>query len=256
MHEIANDDGRIHYFRQQQNIGAIANFEFVLKKAKGKYFIWVADDDLCEGELIEKLVDCMELHRDLVLCACDVQSIDEYNRPLETNRLESIRLSVDWVDARKLFFRYPTSNIFFSIYGLFKTEVLNSVGADLSSGWRGLATNGEVPFLAKIALKGRIASIPEVLKIYRRHPDSCYYKELKTLSRFNTGMLRFMIRFNLCRIALRSELPFRAKLSLLNTVLVTFIPKILVLERKIIVSGQRMLGKIKLYVNKLSKLLP
>ena len=223
MHKVMKGETRIRYFRQNRNIGAVSNFEFVLNEATGKYFIWVADDDLCESGFIEKLVDCMENHPDLVLCTCDVQAIDENDNPLETNHLESIRLSEDWERARRLFFRYPTSNIFFCIYGLYKTEIIRRRGIQTMVGWRGFATNGEVPFLAQIATWGRIAAIPEVLKIYRRHPDSVYHKEIKRISRFDAFMLKLVIRLKLFKIALMGDSPFLVKLSLLNAVVTSFI---------------------------------
>lgn len=46
-------DERIKYFRQPANIGAIANFRFVLAKASGDYFMWAADDDEWDTRFIE-----------------------------------------------------------------------------------------------------------------------------------------------------------------------------------------------------------
>jgi glycosyltransferase involved in cell wall biosynthesis len=43
--EYARRDCRIRYFRQKENIGPIANFEFVLRQAKGQLFMWAAHDD-------------------------------------------------------------------------------------------------------------------------------------------------------------------------------------------------------------------
>lgn len=254
MHEVMMSETRIRYFRQNRNIGGIANFEFVLKEATGKYFIWVADDDLCESGFIEELVDCMKKHPDLVLCTCDVQAIDENDNPLETNRLESIRLSENWERARRLFFRYPTSNIFFCIYGLYKTEILRRCNIQAIVSWRGFATYGEVPFLAQIALLGRVAAIPEVLKIYRRHPDSLYHKEAKRLSKFDTFMLSSVIRLKLCNIALRGGNSSLVKLSLLNAIVTSFITSFISIQVKGTISAILPAGvkrRIKIYSNKL-----
>jgi len=43
----------IRYFRQEQNIGVMANFKFVLEKASGEYFMWAADDDEWESDFVE-----------------------------------------------------------------------------------------------------------------------------------------------------------------------------------------------------------
>lgn len=254
MHEIMMHENRIRYIRQERNIGGLANFEFLLKEATGKYFAWAADDDLCKIEFIEKLVECMESHSNLVLCGCDVQSIDANGNLLEVNRLDSIRLSKDWKAARRLFFHYPTSNIFFSIYGLYRTDMLRQCDIKTMLGWKKFATNGEVPFLAQLALLGRIAAIPEVLKIYRRHPDSTYYREIKEHSKFDTFMLRLIIRLRLCKIAMSGSNPLFVKLSLLNTVLATFILSSIQVLGKINALPERAIRKIKTYAKKLPHL--
>jgi len=54
----------IKIFRQQSNIGMIPNFEFVLKKSSGIYFMWVADDDALEPGILLKYVNFLERHPD------------------------------------------------------------------------------------------------------------------------------------------------------------------------------------------------
>ncbi len=43
---LRSKDSRIIYFRQERNIGALRNFEFVLEQARGQFFMWAACDDL------------------------------------------------------------------------------------------------------------------------------------------------------------------------------------------------------------------
>lgn len=43
---FANKDLRVQYYRQNMNDGPMPNFQFVLEKATGEYFMWAADDDL------------------------------------------------------------------------------------------------------------------------------------------------------------------------------------------------------------------
>jgi glycosyltransferase involved in cell wall biosynthesis len=47
-------DNRIFYYKQKENINGIANFLFVLKNSKGKYFCWASDDDIYSNDYIEK----------------------------------------------------------------------------------------------------------------------------------------------------------------------------------------------------------
>lgn len=58
--KLAEQDDRIRFFRQETNKGVWANFQFVLTKATGKYFMFLADDDRMEPEVIFKYVDYLE----------------------------------------------------------------------------------------------------------------------------------------------------------------------------------------------------
>ena len=58
--EYAAKDVRIKYVRQVENLGAVANFKYVLDFATGEYFMWAAADDVWDQKWIEKL-----LHRQL-----------------------------------------------------------------------------------------------------------------------------------------------------------------------------------------------
>lgn len=233
---------QIRLYRQPENIGATLNCEFVLAQATGKYFLWADDEDLFEPEFVEKLVGCMESQPDLVACTCDIKTIDHHDNFVGLTQLNTIRPSTNWNVARKLFFQYPTSNIFFCILGIFKTESLRRSNIRNLVGWKGYETNGEVPFLAQIATFGRMAAIPEALKTYRLNPDSIYHSEIRSISRFDWFMLRLVIRFRLCKIAVGSSLPILVKASLLNAVLASYI---LGIKRVVIGAVMAWLGRIK-----------
>src|SRR5438093_434199 len=69
--ELSNSDKRVIYIRQPKNIGAEANFDFVLAKADTEYFMWAAADDVRSSEFIERNV---ELGRNGVSNSLDVFS--------------------------------------------------------------------------------------------------------------------------------------------------------------------------------------
>jgi glycosyltransferase involved in cell wall biosynthesis len=240
--EAMLSERRIKFYSQPKNLGATLNSEFVLTKATGKYFLWTDDEDLLEPEFVEKLVRCMESEQNLVACACDVKTIDHHDNFVGLHQLNTIRPSAKWNQARKLFFRYPTSNIFFCVLGMFKTESLKRSNIRYLRGWKGYETNGEVPFLAQMATFGRIAAIPEALKTYRLNPDSIYHSEIRSISRFDLFMLRLVIRFRLCKIAVMSDLTILVKASLLNAILVTYIAAI---KGVVIGTARALLGRAK-----------
>src|SRR5688572_28337892 len=42
-------DARVRYVRQQTNIGAIRNWNFVARQARGQYFKWASANDFCDS---------------------------------------------------------------------------------------------------------------------------------------------------------------------------------------------------------------
>lgn len=65
--ELCNKDARVKYIIQQSNIGASANFADVLKRATGKYFMWLGDDDWIDNSYISHCVTLLETYPDLSL---------------------------------------------------------------------------------------------------------------------------------------------------------------------------------------------
>lgn len=172
-------DSRIRYFRQKNNYGPTKNFEFVLGKARGKYFMWFAADDLAKKNFLESLYTTIVSNPSFVLVMSDVENISDENNYLYTTELASIRMEEvekKWPTSRKLFFEVPTSNIFFCIYGLYVTDIIKKVQLNYNGKVK-YATASEIPILAQVSSYGMIGSIQGALKIYRRHSQSVYNNE-------------------------------------------------------------------------------
>jgi len=60
--EYAALDQRIRYVRQSANIGATANFKYVLDSARGDYFMWAACDDTRSPDFIELNLNFLSEH--------------------------------------------------------------------------------------------------------------------------------------------------------------------------------------------------
>jgi glycosyltransferase involved in cell wall biosynthesis len=73
-------DRRITYFSQKENIGIIDNYNFVLKKARGEYFMWTACDDYRDETAIEKFVSVLEDKPDVTLVSSYVKVVDLINK--------------------------------------------------------------------------------------------------------------------------------------------------------------------------------
>ena len=71
--EYAARDSRINYVRQKENIGGCANFQFVLDKAHGRYFMWAAADDVRSTDFIKKNYYFLEKNSDFVASTSPVK---------------------------------------------------------------------------------------------------------------------------------------------------------------------------------------
>ena len=77
--DYKSKDYRIKYFRQSQNIGAFSNFEFVLNKAKSKYFMWACDDDIWLPKFIENCMKLLEKNKSVNLAMTNFKVISRFS---------------------------------------------------------------------------------------------------------------------------------------------------------------------------------
>ena len=75
LEEYEAKDRRIEIYRQEKNIGLVANFEFLINKVRSEYFMFSDQDDIWEEDKIEKTFKVMEeTNSDLVYSDLEVVS--------------------------------------------------------------------------------------------------------------------------------------------------------------------------------------
>lgn len=111
-------DKRIKIFDQTNNISAAQNFEFVFKKANGKYFKWQAQDDIISLNFIEKNLIFLEKNQDYI-CSSSKFYWEDNER-----EIYSADLDENLYKRLKKFFniRFCSHNVF---YGLIKKEYVS-----------------------------------------------------------------------------------------------------------------------------------
>jgi len=136
--EYAKNDKRIRYIRQQKNMGATWNFNFVLQQSKNDYFMWTAVDDLILPEFLEKNVNVLEKNKKLVGSISKVETYlldKDIHKKNSTGNYREFRkklirrfrpsgahsLSGSYENKVREFLKKSAYQI---IYGLFRTEVL------------------------------------------------------------------------------------------------------------------------------------
>jgi glycosyltransferase involved in cell wall biosynthesis len=78
----AEEDSRIRYSRNVQNIGGMRNATLAFQQSRGEYFRWAAHDDRCEPTLLEQLVEELDLRPDVVAVVSPSIAIDHRGEPL------------------------------------------------------------------------------------------------------------------------------------------------------------------------------
>ena len=116
----AERDGRIRYFRQDVNLGAEANFLYVLERAVSKYFMWAAADDIRSSDFIALNWEFLEDHPDYV---CSISPVRFEGRGFDENQMGDRSLDDDRFDLRirKFFGPWHANGAF---YSLMRTEVI------------------------------------------------------------------------------------------------------------------------------------
>ena len=70
---VAALDPRIRVFRQSKILNAFENFEWVLRQARGRYFMWAAHDDLRPENFVSSLVAKLQVNPEAVLAFSDLR---------------------------------------------------------------------------------------------------------------------------------------------------------------------------------------
>ena len=124
--EFACGDRRVRYVRQSKNIGAIANFRYVLDGAVGKYFMWAAADDRRHCEFVELALRVLEDDAGVGLVFCDMYTVD-----LNTDSRASAAIGYSGSGRKYKKYLFRLLNGCPSlIYGLHRIDVLRRVGLE------------------------------------------------------------------------------------------------------------------------------
>ncbi len=129
--QIARDyqarDGRVQYFRNDENLGQIANFNLAFTRSRGKYFRWAGCNDWWEPNYIERCAATLDAHPEAILVTCqhkyhaDDGSViyEEYHGPRVSDPRPQRRF------ARMLWFLHQSRYIFDPIYSMVHSEALH-----------------------------------------------------------------------------------------------------------------------------------
>lgn len=215
--EHAAQDKRIHYYRNPTNIGMFRNFRRSLNLARGKYFMWAAQDDYSDPRYLAAAVEYLENNPDVVVCASDFYIVDGVGQLLRTDLLDEIYPTVPWSKARYSFFNNGQNRVYMAFYGTYRRDALLQVPLiERRYARQVILDQIEYPLLAQLATLGRIVALPEPLRTYTRHADSFSHQERARLPLATVRRLDDDMRLQLIWIALTALLPWRERIELVT----------------------------------------
>ena len=202
--EASAIDFRIKTYHQKKNIGATANFEFLLNIATGDFFTWLADDDLMHPTCIKLLVDAHKQNPRVVCAFSDVTILDINGHSLGTMKHAALKFSPYKSRAEKMrstFFSNPKCQ---ATYGLFRTAIARQCPFEKPI-YKNIVDGAEYIFLARLASLGDIIAVPEALRTFRRHANCTHIINHRKHSFLDRLIRSFVLGLCILNIALNTE---------------------------------------------------
>jgi len=164
--DYVQQDQRIHYIRNKENIGAANNYNQLFHKSKAAYFRWFNADDLCSEKLHEKCLKILEENPNAVMCYGKTDIIDGQGKFLKHYE-DNLNLQQESVVER--FTTYmKVVGLTNAIYGLMRRSALTKTLLMGDASFPAADTN----LMGEIVLNGKVIEIPETLFFRRMHEDA------------------------------------------------------------------------------------
>lgn len=115
-------DNRITYHRHQKNIGAPANFKYLLDKANSKYFMWAAADDIWQPDFLSSCLRMLEMDKNAGMAFSNIVNIDSFGRVIRKypsfehfSGRSNLKKVINYVASPEILGK---ANIIYSVYRL------------------------------------------------------------------------------------------------------------------------------------------
>jgi glycosyltransferase involved in cell wall biosynthesis len=116
-------DSRIKYYKQNTSLRTVENYQFVLKKASGKYFMWLADDDWLDLYFVENCLNFLENNSDYSICVGNCIYQDN-GVVISTNTSRSYTNDSKWVRTISYYHQVSLNGY---MYGLIRKSCLDQI---------------------------------------------------------------------------------------------------------------------------------
>ncbi|MCK5145246.1 glycosyltransferase [bacterium] len=184
--EYAGRDKRIKYYQFKKNMGAQSTGGRLIAASSGEYFLWAADDDLREPNMISECLRVIENDDSIVLCYPKIKNIDETGNALPSKN-DYVKANHDLPEDRfrSILWNLTVCSMF---YGLIRSDALHQVHLTSTR-----SHGSDHVFLGELSLFGRFVQVPQELFIRRFHNERKY----ETLEEYNSFRMSYNPENNL-----------------------------------------------------------
>jgi hypothetical protein len=164
----AAQDARVRYIRCAENVGGTANFNRVFELSTGRYFKWIAHDDLHEPTFLSACVGVLERDETAAVVFARAISIDAEGTVVRPAWGADPDLGAPEPHVRfAAALRPPTDPIPLPMFGVMRSSILRKA----STGLQGGLPDADRALVAEVVLHGRCVEIERPLFLHREHGE-------------------------------------------------------------------------------------
>jgi glycosyltransferase involved in cell wall biosynthesis len=230
---FAATDRRVQVFSNRRNLGAVANFNQLVRLAKAPLFKWAAHDDLHHQEYLGACAGLLDRNPDAVLAHSATAFIDDAGRPFPFDQLDESYIDPKTgvrqrADSQEIGASTSAVARFWDVLSRARwgTHMFGVIRRDalLRTGLLPNFASGDRALLAELALLGRFESVPEPYYQKRFHESVSWALNQTELKNYlDTATKEYFRRYRqlktFCAAPLRQPISPVSKLACVAMVL-------------------------------------
>lgn len=219
--EYSARDSRVRYVRHERNLGLFPNTEFLMREARGDYFMLVGDDDVYEPRYAGSLVSELEARPDVGLAYSDFAYVREDGTAVAGGT--TVFLDASSSRLRNLALFLLKRPVLPMIMGVFRTGVVRGALPFVSFG--PMLGGIDLVFMARALARTRVHCTREVLFRYRLKDRTSSFPADWPRTPLGRGWYIFKLNARvsagMCRAIIHSDLNLFARAALVALALVS-----------------------------------
>jgi hypothetical protein len=148
---LAAGDERVRFVSQPANLGHASNYDWVLRAARGEYFMWLSDDDWLEPRYVSECLAALRADAGTVLVCGRARYLREGAEPVDERPIDLLASS----PGQRVVRYFSRVSVNGPLFGLMRRSELSQVGFPDVLG-------GDWLLVATMAARGRVRTLRDV----------------------------------------------------------------------------------------------